>query len=150
MFMTIKKILSLIIIALALMSRKSLALAAGPSASSAATEESIMDDSLRDMSVVLGVGASGAVIGLSTLSFVDSPSKHLKNITVGGAVGIVIGVGIVAFTQATKSSSAIGQGHVEIPMNAQKYATLAKQEFSDEKIAKDYLKVPTIGYNFTF
>ena len=52
---------------------------------------------------VAGLGAFGAVLGLSTLSFVDEPGDHLKNIVTGGAIGIIIGVGLVAFNQATKS-----------------------------------------------
>lgn len=145
MLMTLKKNISLFLVAVALLSRGNMAFAAA-----ATTEDSIMDDSVRDISVVLGIGAVGAVLGLSTLSFVDSPSKHLKNIAVGGAVGIVIGVGVVIFSQATRSTSAIGVGQVEIPMNPEKFETLTKQEFSQYKIAKNYLQVPSLGYNFSF
>jgi NhaP-type Na+/H+ or K+/H+ antiporter len=145
MFMTIKKNSTLFILAVALLSFQPMAYAA-----TATTEDSIMDDSLRDISVVIGAGAVGAVLGLSTLSFVDSPSDHLKNIAVGGAVGIVIGVGVVIFSQATRSTSAIAVGQLEIPMNAAKFATLTRQEFSADRIAKNYLKVPSMGYNFSF
>ena len=108
----------------------------------------MMDDSLKDITVVLGSGAVGAVLGLSTLSFVNTPSNHLKNISIGGAIGIVIGVGVVIFGQATRASSSIGQN--EIPMNDQKFQSLSKQEFSEFKIAKSTDKIPTIGYNFSF
>lgn len=145
MFMTIKKNLSLILLAAALLGRGSSLYAA----TAEATEASIMDDSLRDISVVLGAGAVGAILGLSTLSFVNSPSKHLKNVAVGGAVGIVIGVGVVIFSQATRSTSAITADQ-EIPMTPEKFANLSKQEFSEVKIAKSYLKEPTFGYNFSF
>lgn len=110
----------------------------------------IVDDSLRDITVVLGTGAAGAILGLSTLSFVEVPKDHLKNIAIGGAIGVVVGVGIVVYSQATKSSSAITADIWRAPMNSDKVASLAREEFIQEKIAKDYLKVPTIGYNFSF
>ncbi|MDD4975376.1 MAG: hypothetical protein PHY93_13540 [Bacteriovorax sp.] len=145
MFKAIKKNSTLFILAAALLSLRPVAFAAA-----ATTEESIMDDSLRDISTVIGAGAVGAVLGLSTLSFVDSPSEHLKNIAVGGAVGIVIGVGVVIFSQATRSTSAIAVGQVEIPMNPEKFATLTRHEFSADRIAKNYLQVPSMGYHFSF
>ncbi|MGZ3789447.1 MAG: hypothetical protein ACXVLQ_13040 [Bacteriovorax sp.] len=111
----------------------------------------VIDDSIRDMSIVLGSGAVGAVLGLSTLSFVDTPSKHWKNVAVGGSIGIVIGVGIVIFTQATRSTSSMAtMGRVDAPLNAEKFASLSRQDFTSLKIAKDFLKEPSIGYTFTF
>lgn len=66
-------------------------------------ESTIFDDSMRDITIVAGLGVGGAVLGLSTLSFVEEPSDHLKNIVVGGAIGIIIGVAVVAYSQASKS-----------------------------------------------
>lgn len=63
----------------------------------------ILQDSLKDITTVAVMGATGAVLGLSTLSFVDEPKDHLKNVLVGGALGIIIGVGFVAFNQANQS-----------------------------------------------
>jgi len=63
----------------------------------------VVDESLRDLSIVVGIGVGGAILGLSTLSFVEVPKDHLKNIVTGGAIGIIIGVSIVAYKQATKS-----------------------------------------------
>lgn len=65
--------------------------------------ESLFDDSLKDIAIVGGLGAGGAILGLSTLSFTEEPSEHLKNIVVGAAIGIIIGVGVVAYSQAAKS-----------------------------------------------
>jgi hypothetical protein len=58
---------------------------------------------LRDLLIITGAGVGGAVLGLSTLSFVDEPSKNMKNIVNGGSIGIMIGVGIVIFGHAGKS-----------------------------------------------
>ncbi len=108
----------------------------------------IMDDSLRDISIVLGSGAAGAILGLSTLSFADNPSTKWKNVAIGGAIGIVVGVGVVIFSQATKSVSGIVSS--EVPLNSEKLESLNRLEFTQERIAKDYLKVPSLGYTYSF
>jgi hypothetical protein len=117
----------------------------------AETEETsaFVDDSIKDMSIVLGVGAGGAILGLSTLSFVEEPSKHLKNITVGGAIGIVIGVGIVMFSQATRSSSVIGS-QAQIPMNSDQFVTQTRQEFTQVKISENKSGDKNQGFYFNF
>jgi hypothetical protein len=68
-------------------------------------EGDIFEESMTDIYIVVGMGTAGAILGLSTLSFVDEPSEHLNNIVVGGAIGIIIGVGIVAWRQASKSQN---------------------------------------------
>jgi hypothetical protein len=55
----------------------------------------------------VGGGLAGAVLGLSTLSFVEEPKDHTRNIVVGASIGIIAGVAYVAFTQANKSREAI-------------------------------------------
>ena len=117
------------------------------SAQSNDTESGLLDDSLADLSLVLGAGIAGAVIGLSTLSFVDKPSDHMKNISIGGAVGIVLGVGIAIANQASKSQTVITQS---TPIDSNLSESLARLDFSNQKIAKNYLVMPTVGYNFSF
>ena len=68
-----------------------------------AKDQGLVEDSVRDVLTVVSIGAAGAVLGLSTLSFVDRPQDHLRNIVVGGALGIIIGVGVVAYNQANMS-----------------------------------------------
>lgn len=112
-----------------------------------------VDDSIKDISIVLGAGAAGAVLGLSTLSFVEEPSDHMKNIAIGGAVGIIIGVGIVVFSQATKTSSAIvgaGLTQTKAPLSSEKFESLSRHEFFDSKIVQTNPSIPNIGYNFSF
>lgn len=141
--MTIKKFISHLVLIAALFSQTSLAF-------SADAGESVIDDSLRDITVVAGLGAVGAVLGLSTLSFVETPSEHLKNIAVGGAIGVVVGVAVVIFTQATKSTSVINTGLLKRPITSEEFATQTRQEFSDFKIAKNYLRDDSLGVNFSF
>ena len=68
-----------------------------------ANQTDFVDDSVKDILTVVSAGAAGAVLGLSTLSFVETPKDHLKNIVVGGALGIIVGVGVVAYNQANVS-----------------------------------------------
>jgi hypothetical protein len=106
----------------------------------------VFDDSVRDMATVLGAGAAGAVLGLSTLSFVDEPSKHLKNIAIGGALGIVIGVTVVVFSQASKTSIT----EIQHPINQFNFESIAKDNFKTQKIAENYLQLPNFSYQLEF
>lgn len=116
-----------------------------------ATSAGLLDESLEDLTLVLGTGAAGALLGLSTLSFVETPKDHLKNIAIGGALGVVVGVGIAIFGQATKSQSTIAKTIEYSPiMNANAVESLARVDFSKQKIAENYLLPTTIGYNFSF
>lgn len=102
-----------------------------PTATLAKDEASngLVDDSIRDMSIVFGTGLAGAVLGLSTLSFVDEPSKHTKNIAVGGAIGIVVGVAAVIFYQASKTT--ISKSEQLLPISAEQFASISKKEFQE-------------------
>ena len=66
-------------------------------------EEDVTESLMVDSYTVIGTTVAGVVLGASTLSFVEEPSDHLKNIIVGGALGIIVGVGIVAYKTANKS-----------------------------------------------
>lgn len=106
------------------------------------------DESLQDLTLVMGSGAVGAILGLSTLSFVDKPKDHFKNVAIGGALGIVIGVGIVIFGQATKSQVIVQESSPK--MTPETIESLSRVDFSNQKIAKSYFQEPTVGFNFTF
>lgn len=68
------------------------------------SSEDIVKTTQADIMTVAGAGAAGAILGLSTLSFVDKPSKHLSNIWTGAAIGVIAGVIFVAYNSATKGS----------------------------------------------
>jgi hypothetical protein len=106
----------------------------------------LVDDSLRDMTIVFGTGLFGAVLGLSTLSFVEEPSKHTKNIAVGGAVGIIIGVGVVVFNQASRN--ALAEQH--LPLNLNNFDSIKRNEFKEVRIVENNALTPTFNYDFTF
>jgi hypothetical protein len=69
--------------------------------------DGLVADTKSDILVVVGGGLAGAVLGLSTLSFVDEPKDHTRNILVGASIGIIAGVAVVAFSQASKSRDLI-------------------------------------------
>ena len=58
----------------------------------AGNESTMVDNSIQDISTVAAIGAGGAILGLSTLSFVEDPKDHLKNVLIGGSIGIIIGL----------------------------------------------------------
>lgn len=113
-------------------------------------DTSFVDDSIRDISIIAGTGLGGAVLGLSTLSFVEEPGDHLKNIVVGGAIGIIIGVGIVAYGQANKSKGLYDTGKIDF----KDFSTGDRQQWHmakrDETIKKSRSAVPSFTYSFKF
>lgn len=66
--------------------------------------DDIVKNTQEDIMIVAAAGAAGAVLGLSTLSFVDKPSNHLSNIWTGAALGVIAGVIFVAYNSAQKGS----------------------------------------------
>jgi hypothetical protein len=72
--------------------------------SSSGAGEDFMKTTQTDIILVGAAGLGGAVLGLSTLSFYDTPSKHISNIWTGAAIGVIMGVIVVAYISATKNS----------------------------------------------
>ena len=67
-------------------------------------EDDIIKNTQNDIILVAAAGATGAVLGLSTLSFYDQPSPHISNVWTGAAIGIIVGVIYVAYSSAQKGS----------------------------------------------
>ena len=65
----------------------------------------LVQDTKSDLMIVVGGGLAGAVLGLSTLSFVEEPKDHTRNIIVGASVGIIVGVAYVALSQASRTQN---------------------------------------------
>jgi hypothetical protein len=68
-----------------------------------ASPEDVVKQTQGDLLVVVGAGVGGAVLGLSTLSFYDTPSKNISNVWTGAALGIIAGVIFVAVSHAQKA-----------------------------------------------
>lgn len=88
----------------ALLSLSLLTTAVNPAFAQDSAEDDIIKNTQNDIMLVAVAGAGGAVLGLSTLSFVEKPSKHVSNIWTGAALGIIAGVIFVAYNSAQKGS----------------------------------------------
>ncbi len=109
----------------------------------------LVDETLQDLTIVLATGTVGAILGLSTLSFVETPKDHMKNVAIGGAIGIVIGVGFVIFSQATKSQTTI-VSEIKAPHSEYAAEGLSRLEFSEQRIAARYSLPTSVGFNLSF
>lgn len=81
-----------------------LASAVSSTSAFAQDEDDFIKSTQNDLILVGAAGVGGAVLGLSTLSFVDKPSKHVSNIWTGAALGIIAGVLVVAYNSAARGS----------------------------------------------
>lgn len=113
----------------------------------------LVDSSIRDITTVMMTGAGGAVLGLSTLSFVDEPKDHLRNILVGGAIGIIVGVGVVAYNQANvskddfKKTGSYDRDTPEFSTPARHHWHQKEYHARSDQISSDS---PYITYSFNF
>jgi hypothetical protein len=110
----------------------------------------LVEDSVKDFTTVMVIGAGGAVLGLSTLSFVSRPKKHLRNILVGGAVGIIVGVGYVAYKQANASKTII-QG-ADLGIDPLEYSTTQRLGWHASRVNafESESPIPHLTYQFSF
>jgi hypothetical protein len=67
-------------------------------------DEEILIKTQNDLMLIGAAGAGGAILGLSTLSFVEMPSKQIYNIWAGAAIGVIVGVVYVAYNSAQSGS----------------------------------------------
>lgn len=120
----------------------------------AAGNSEYFEDSFRDISIVGATAVGGAVLGLSTLSFVDEPGDHLKNILVGAAIGIILGVGLVAYMAATKNKDLYEENTLLIqPDQDTHFATTSRMQWHSSKHNSFNQKKrdpSLVGYQFTF
>ena len=93
-----------------------------------------------DLMLVIGGGLGGAILGLSTLSFVDEPKDHTRNIMVGASIGVIVGVAVVAFSQATKSRDLLydapaEEGDYEASYSTSVFGTRDRLVWHNEEVA---------------
>lgn len=119
----------------------------------------LVDSTKSDLLVVVGGGLAGAILGLSTLSFVAEPKDHTRNIIMGASIGIIAGVGYVAFSQANKTQELIyggeeGMMDEEVMLESTKsFNTYARNDWHFENIGDHTQTIVSpyqLGYNFKF
>ena len=141
-----KKLISLLTLFSMLYSPCSLAQDVGGAGGGGADD--YLQEGMQDVYVVVAAGAAGAVLGLSTLSFVEEPGDHLKNIIVGMSIGVIIGVGVVAWQQATKSKD-VYQEDAYVPTPG--FSTENRISWHQTNFQKFQKKqIQTINYSFSF
>ncbi len=118
-----------------------------PVSSFAQENSSFADQGLQDAMVIGGTALGGAILGLSTLSFVEEPSEHLKNVMVGGAVGIIVGVGLVAYMQANKSETIYKQTQNDV-LEFNTNQRVAWHQKENSQLAP--VPPAQVGYQFSF
>ncbi|MFZ9001078.1 MAG: hypothetical protein ACO20H_07220 [Bacteriovoracaceae bacterium] len=108
----------------------------------------LLQESVQDIYTVVGVGVGGAIIGLSTLSFAEHPKDNLKNIVIGGAIGIILGVGIVAYKHATETQNVYNEYSFK---PSRDFSTKDRFALHSHHFNKNMDSKPTqIGYQFSF
>lgn len=108
-------------------------------------------ETLTDLYIVLGAGAAGAVLGLSTLSFAEEPTKNFKNVSMGAAIGIILGVGIVIYNQATKTQGSIySTSMLKMEESPDQFTRLSKLDFSKVSFFDSYRQQEWLNFTTTF
>ncbi|RLA61722.1 MAG: hypothetical protein DRQ88_04945 [Epsilonproteobacteria bacterium] len=104
----------------------------------------------RDVLTIGGLGLGGAALGLSTLAFVKEPLDNLKNIAIGGAVGIILGVGVVAYNHATEGNLYYESYNID----PKEFETGERISWHKRQIEENILVIksdlPPLSYNFQF
>lgn len=118
-----------------------------------ANSENMFEDSMKDVYTVVGVGIGGAVLGLSTLSFAEEPKDNLKNVVTGGAIGIIVGVAIVAYKHATKSSTKYKENAYR-PVDLKDFSTDERLRWHKDKALVSFyqkgVSIPQFTYQVSF
>ncbi len=81
-------------------------------------DDDIVKNTQNDILFVAGAGAAGAIIGLSTLSFVDKPSQHISNVWTGAALGVIAGVIFVAYNSAQRGTEDLQSEEASLDFNS--------------------------------
>jgi hypothetical protein len=107
--------------------------------------------SIADISTVIAIGGAGAILGLSTLSFVEEPKDHFKNVLIGGAIGIILGVGVVAFKQASLSRNEYNSSQSSNQLNFETSERLVWHNYQQSIVSKNIgQKYGQIQYAISF
>lgn len=90
-------------------------------------EDDIVKETQSDLILIGAAGAGGALLGLSTLSFYDKPSKHVSNVWMGAAIGVIAGVILVAVNHAQKTEDEMA--YLPQPKVTPEFTTAARSDW---------------------
>lgn len=122
--------------------------AAGATSDAGSANDPVVKQTVGDVGLVVGMGAAGAIVGLSTLSFYEKPKEHWKNVTMGGAIGVILGVAVVAYLQATRTQDYDDEEESE--ESAKYFDSQDRQNWHNELFAKNQSTQPSFALNFNF
>jgi hypothetical protein len=111
-------------------------------------QDDVIKNTQDDILLVAAAGAGGAVLGLSTLSFYDTPSQHISNLWTGAAIGIIAGVIFVAYNSAQKGSEDLVSKH-----SSQEFSTSERVGWhvkSSQLVSQQTLHFSTDFLNYSF
>lgn len=113
--------------------------------------DGLVSDTKNDLLAVIAGGLAGAVLGLSTLSFVDEPKEHTRNIIVGASLGIIAGVGYVAFSQANRTQDMLYGGEGVDEAASLKFNTTERYEWHSDNSKFEPIASPyTLAVSFRY
>jgi hypothetical protein len=92
-------------------------------------QDDVIKNTQDDILLVAAAGAGGAILGLSTLSFYETPSQHISNLWTGAALGIIAGVIFVAYNSAQKGSEDLVSSH-----SSEGFSTTDRSKWHSEKM----------------
>lgn len=108
----------------------------------------LVNQTIGDLAIIVGAGAGGAILGLSTLSFYEKPKEHWKNITVGGALGVIAGVAVVVYLQATRNQTIVDEEEEARFKANPEFDYFARKNWHQEVVASIKTSDPT-AFSFT-
>jgi L-aminopeptidase/D-esterase-like protein len=121
-------------------------------AQDAQTEGDLADESLKDFYIVAGMGLGGAILGLSTISFKGDPNigDNMHRVQTGTAIGIIIGVFVVAANQAERSTKIFGPGDQALNLSPKSFNTAMRTKWHYDSLVAPSVAPTQIATNWSF
>lgn len=120
-------------------------------AQDAQTEGDLADESLKDFYIVAGMGLGGAVLGLSTISFKGDPNigDNMHRVQTGTAIGIIIGVFVVAANQAERSTKIFGPEQA-VNLSPKSFNTAMRTKWHYDSLVAPSIAPTQLATNWSF
>lgn len=122
-------------------------------AQDAQSEGDLADESLKDFYIVAGIGLGGAILGLSTISFKGDPNigDNIHRVQTGTAIGIIIGVFVVAANQAERSTKIFGpEDQQAFKLSPKSFNTAMRTKWHYDSMVAPQIAPTQIATNWSF